>query len=196
MTILDFFSQLKNWQLSKGYFGSWGHALVAVSFVGRFQQESMYGLNTRTKKLAIVKKWPLVKVWLYFGDHKLPLVSPGPIFFFYGVLRGGGGAYKQKVTVYWHVLHVKKSIRNNSRGRVQEIPPPPEMTHGFLIQLVFCKNLCFIILMYFQQFTLCYCLVKSFLFVSAFKTCFCHQSVMPFLSGAPPAKKNPASSLA
>ena len=125
MTILDFFSQLKNWQLSKGYFGSWGHALVAVSFVGRFQQESMYGLNTRTKKLAIVKKWPLVKVWLYFGDHKLPLVSPGPIFFFYGVLRGGGGAYKQKVTVYWHVLHVKKSIRNNSRGRVQEIPPPP-----------------------------------------------------------------------
>ena len=36
----------------------------------------------------------------------------------------------------------KKSHRGGSRGRVQEvrIPPPPKMTCGFLIQLVFCKK--------------------------------------------------------
>ena len=34
-------------------------------------------------------------------------------------------------------------IRGGSRGRVQGVrtpPPPPEMTCGFLIQLVFCKK--------------------------------------------------------
>ena len=31
-------------------------------------------------------------------------------------------------------------IRGGSRGRVQGVPPPPEMTRGFLIQLVFCKK--------------------------------------------------------
>ena len=33
-------------------------------------------------------------------------------------------------------------IRGGSRGRVQRVrtPPPPEMTRGFLIQLVFCKK--------------------------------------------------------
>ena len=32
-------------------------------------------------------------------------------------------------------------IRGGSRGRVQGVrSPPPEMTHGFLIQLVFCKK--------------------------------------------------------
>ena len=42
--------------------------------------------------------------------------------------------------------------------------PPPEMTCGFLIQLVFC-----------------------------IKICLRHQSVTPFLSGTLPAKKNPGS---
>ena len=41
---------------------------------------------------------------------------------------------------------------------------PPEMTCSFLIQLVFC-----------------------------IKICLRHQSVMSFLSGAPPPKKNPGS---
>ena len=41
---------------------------------------------------------------------------------------------------------------------------PPEMTCGFLIQLVFC-----------------------------IKICLHHLSVMPFLSDAPPPKKNPGS---
>ena len=46
--------------------------------------------------------------------------------------------------------------RGGSRGRVQGCaPPPPEMTCGFLIQLVFTSG---------------------------------HQSVKPFLSGAPPSK--------
>ena len=32
-------------------------------------------------------------------------------------------------------------LRSGSRGRVQGVhPPPPEMTHGFLIQLVFCQK--------------------------------------------------------
>ena len=34
----------RNWPLSRGYFGSWGHALLAVAIVERFKQESMYGL--------------------------------------------------------------------------------------------------------------------------------------------------------
>ena len=35
----------------------------------------------------------------------------------------------------------KKSHRGGSRGRVQEVRiPPPKMTCGFLIQLVFCKK--------------------------------------------------------
>ena len=52
-------------------------------------------------------------------------------------------------------------LRGGSRGKVQGVrthppPPPPEMTCGFLIQLVFTAG---------------------------------HQSVTPFLSGAPPPKK-------
>ena len=43
--------------------------------------------------------------------------------------------------------------------------------------------------MYSQQFTLCYSLVKSLLL----RICLRHQSVIPFLSGAPPPKKNPVS---
>ena len=34
------------------------------------------------------------------------------------------------------------TLRGGSRGRVQAVrtPPPPEMTCGFLIQLVFCQK--------------------------------------------------------
>ena len=40
MTILDFFiSRRKHWPLSRGYFGSWGHTLVAFAVVERFKQE-------------------------------------------------------------------------------------------------------------------------------------------------------------
>ena len=31
----------KNWPLSRRYFGSWGHALVAVAVVERFKKESV-----------------------------------------------------------------------------------------------------------------------------------------------------------
>ena len=42
--LLNFTSvAVKNWSLSTGYFGNWGHALLAVAVVKRFKQESMYG---------------------------------------------------------------------------------------------------------------------------------------------------------
>ena len=84
--------------------------------------------------------------------------------------------------VYWlGVMLIEKSklklwlrysphnYRDGSRGRVQGvgIRPPPlphEMTCSFLTQLVFC-----------------------------IKICLHHQSVTPFLSGAPPPKKRPGS---
>ena len=51
VTILDVFvSRWKNWPLSRGYFGSWGRALVAIAVVERFKQELMYGLSAGTKK--------------------------------------------------------------------------------------------------------------------------------------------------
>ena len=62
--------------------------------------------------------------------------------------------------------------RGRSRGRVQGVPPPPEMTCCFLIQLPViysAKNYTVLFDMYSQQFTLYYCLVKSFLFVFTFR---------------------------
>ena len=60
MTIHDFFkSPLKNWPMSRGYFGSWGRALVAVAVDESFKQESMYGLSAGTKKVAVVERWSL-----------------------------------------------------------------------------------------------------------------------------------------
>ena len=59
MAILDFFiSHWKNWLLSRSYFGSWGHALVAIAVVEEFKQESMYGLcrdkkNGRCREVAV-----------------------------------------------------------------------------------------------------------------------------------------------
>ena len=47
----------KNWPLSRGYFGSWGHSLVAIAIVELFQQESMHGLSAGTKKVAVVERW-------------------------------------------------------------------------------------------------------------------------------------------
>ena len=38
------------------------------------------------------------------------------------------------------VIHRSVLGRGGSRGRVQGVRPPPEMTCGFLIQLVFCKK--------------------------------------------------------
>ena len=37
-------------KVMRGYFGSWGRALVAVAVEERFKQESMYGLSAGTKK--------------------------------------------------------------------------------------------------------------------------------------------------
>ena len=49
------FSSVSCWPLSRGYFGSWGHALVAVAVVERFKkQESMVWTVRRDKH-----KWPL-----------------------------------------------------------------------------------------------------------------------------------------
>ena len=58
VTTLDLFvSHWKNWPLSRGYFGSWGHSLVAIAIVELFQQESMHGLSA-AKKVAVVERWP------------------------------------------------------------------------------------------------------------------------------------------
>ena len=85
--------------------------------------------------------------------------------------------------------------RGGSRGRVQgvRIPDPPEMTCGFLIQLVFCKIWRYV----WCVFSAVYIMLlpsqkpaKAFFFVFAFKICLRHQSVTPFLNGAPPPKKN------
>ena len=52
--LLTFISRWKNWPLSRGYFGSWGHALVAVA--ERVKQESMYGLSAGTKGSSLCKE--------------------------------------------------------------------------------------------------------------------------------------------
>ena len=106
---------------------------------------------------------------------KLPLLENGG--------GGGGGPFEKvcglqvmQVSSQWFTdsfVH-KETLRGRSRGRVQgecNPPPlpPPGMTCGFLIKLVFC------------------------IFVFAFKICLLHQSVTPFLSGAPAPKKNPGS---
>ena len=50
MIILDFFSsRRKNWPLFTGYFGSWGHALVAVAVEETFKQESLCRLSLETE---------------------------------------------------------------------------------------------------------------------------------------------------
>ena len=50
MTSLHLSVAEKNWQLSKGYFGSRGHALVAVAVVEWFEKETMYRPSAGTKK--------------------------------------------------------------------------------------------------------------------------------------------------
>ena len=50
MIILDFFiSRRKNWPVFTGYFGSWGHALVAVAVEQTFKQESLCRLSLETQ---------------------------------------------------------------------------------------------------------------------------------------------------
>ena len=49
--------------LAMRYFG---HAFVAVAVVERFKQESVYRLSTGIKGVAVVERWPLVEVRLYF----------------------------------------------------------------------------------------------------------------------------------
>jgi len=56
---LTFSSVAKKTGRCRGYFGSWGHAFMAVAVVAGFEQEAMYGMSTRTKKVAVVDRWPL-----------------------------------------------------------------------------------------------------------------------------------------
>ena len=69
-------------------------------------------------------------------------------------------------------------------GRVQGCAPlPPEMTCSFLIQ-----NMQICILSHSHNII---ALLKALFFVFTFKICLRHQSVTPFLCGAPPPKENP-----
>ena len=82
--------------------------------------------------------------------------------------------------------------QGGSRGRVQGLPPPPDdlrlsNTTGIPQNMQICM-----IYLYSQQFTFGshYVIAKSKAFVEiAFKICLRHQSVLLFLSGAPPLKK-------
>ena len=85
--------------------------------------------------------------------------------------------------------------QGGSRGRVQGLPPPPPRsddlrlsnTTGIPQNMQICM-----IYVYSQQFTFSshYVIAKSKAFVEiAFKICLRHQSVLLFLSGAPPLKK-------
>ena len=73
VTILDFFiSNWEYWPLSRCFFGSWGHALVAVAVVERWllwkalnKSQGMDFLFAGTKKVTVVERWPLVEVRLY-----------------------------------------------------------------------------------------------------------------------------------
>ena len=49
---------------------------------------------------------------------------------------------KQLVSLILIKFKTMSLVKGGSRGRVQgvRIPPPPEMTCGFIIQLVFCKK--------------------------------------------------------
>ena len=85
------------------------------------------------------------------------------------------------------LFHSKKRLGADLGEVCGVCAPLPEMTRDFLIQLYTKSAVSFDT--YFQQITLCYCLVKSLLrfFVFAFKICLRRQSVTPLLSGAPPS---------
>ena len=66
--VVFFFTKTEElyWPWSRGYFGIWGRTLVAVAVVERFKQERIYGLSAGTKNVAVVERWPLVEVRLYY----------------------------------------------------------------------------------------------------------------------------------
>ena len=48
---------------------------MAVAVLERFKQELMYGLSARTKKVAVIERWPLVEVRLYYYKARSNLNS-------------------------------------------------------------------------------------------------------------------------
>ena len=46
---------VERWPLWRGYFGSWGHALVAVAVVERWP----LWRGGRCREVAVVERWPL-----------------------------------------------------------------------------------------------------------------------------------------
>ena len=56
-------------KVMRGYFGSWGRALVAVAVEERFKQESMYGLSAGTKKSGCCREMVVVERWLLVEVH-------------------------------------------------------------------------------------------------------------------------------
>lgn len=72
MTSLHLSVAEKNWQLSKGYFGSRGHALVAAAVVEWFEKETMYRPSAGTKKSGrcrdVVGSTVNLREYLYLGE--------------------------------------------------------------------------------------------------------------------------------
>ena len=95
----------------------------------------------------------------------------------------------------WIQNYCQNQILGRIKGRMRgcTLPPPPS-TNDLLFSNITGILQIYIVHymydMYSQQLTLCYCIVKAFFFRFANKNCLRHQSVMPFLNGAAPPKKN------
>ena len=59
--MLTLFPGLLSVPLSRGYFGIWGSAVVAVTVVERSKQESIYGLSSGTKRGGSCKEVAFVE---------------------------------------------------------------------------------------------------------------------------------------
>ena len=77
MTILDFFiCRGKHWPLSRGYFGSCGHTLVAVAVVDRFKQEPVVVFTLEPNKLRNISRQVNFKFFMEANHTRLEATFP------------------------------------------------------------------------------------------------------------------------
>ena len=114
----------KNWPLSRGYFGSWRHSLVAV--VERFKQEwPLYGhclvgqKSSPCREVAACKESSVQIPWGYSGlgdSRKYPYHTTDGFKDF----RRGGGIHDYGILKAWGVAHFgisegKEGLKHGSR---------------------------------------------------------------------------------